>query len=119
MTYKQAFKFVGIITGVFFIVVFAMLAIGISNEVYYKELEVEERAESYTVRVETEATEEKELRWIVEDVKKEYKDKDVVFLFIFNKNERLAIATARIALTTKGEIMAEGATKKEYYFEMK
>ena len=95
-----------------------MLVIGISNEVYYKELEVEERADSYAVRVETEATEEKELRWIAEDVKEKYKDKDAVYLLIFNKEEHSAIASARIAFNTKGTIMT-GATKEEYYFEMK
>jgi len=45
MTYKQAFKFVGIITGVFFIVVFTILMIDISNDVPYEELTLEEKVE--------------------------------------------------------------------------
>lgn len=45
MTYKQAFKFVGIITGVFFIVVFAALVISIAIDEPEKELTLEEKVE--------------------------------------------------------------------------
>ena len=45
MTYKQSFKFAGIIMGVFFIVVFAILVIDISNDVPYEELTLEEKVE--------------------------------------------------------------------------
>lgn len=114
---KKALKIILGMFVAFFIVVAIILVVDISNDVEYKVIGKKENTDSLRIKVETEATNEDDLRTIVEEVKKDSKNVDAVWLWIYEpgKNGKL-LAKARIPYNNKGQIMV-GAKDSKYIFE--
>ena len=83
----------------------------------YKVIEEDDRGDSYAIRVETEATEKKELEKLTKEIKSEYKGKDAVWLWIYKQDSDELLAKARIPYNNKGQAMV-GADSNDYIFEM-
>lgn len=112
---KKVLKFSAWLIAGFVAAVIFILIIDLSNDVDYKVIEEEDRGDSYSIKVETEATDEDDLETIVKDVKDKYDDKDAVWLFIYN-DEESPIAKAKIPYNNKGQVMV-GADSLDYIFE--
>lgn len=113
---KKALKFLALLVAGFIIAVIFILIVDLSNDVDYKVIEEEDRGDSYSIRVETDATAAEDLEVIVKDVKSKYDDKDAVWLWIYNDGES-PIAKARIPYNNKGQIMV-GADSLDYIVEI-
>jgi lipopolysaccharide export LptBFGC system permease protein LptF len=115
---KKTFKIILGVFVAFFVIVGIILIVDISNDVEYKTFDKQVKPDSVYQRVTTKAKSEKDLRTIVEEVKKENKNVDAVWLWIFEpgKNGKL-LASARIPYNTKGQLMV-GAKSLDYIFKM-
>lgn len=115
---RKAIKIIAALFGIFFLAVVLILVMDISNDVEFTVIEKKESSDSYHIKVETEATEEVDLKTIVEEVKKESKNVDAVWLWIYEPGENgKLLAEARIPYNNKGQVMV-GADNNEYIFEM-
>ncbi|MBO0961428.1 hypothetical protein J1P26_17115 [Neobacillus sp. MM2021_6] len=114
---KKALKIILGMFVAFFIIVAIILVVDISNDVEYKVIEKKESSDSIRLKVETEATKEGDLKTIVDEVKKESKNVDAVWLWIYKpgKNGEL-LAKAKIPYNNKGQVMV-GANDLNYIFE--
>jgi hypothetical protein len=114
---RKALKIIGGMVAAFIIVVVILLIVDISNDVKYKIIDKKEQPGSLYLRVSTEATKEDDLKIIVEEVKKETKNVDAVWLWIYEpgKNGKLLVK-ARIPYNNKGQAMV-GAKDSNYIFE--
>lgn len=113
---KKALKFSAWLVASFVVAVIVILVVDLSNDVDYKVIEEEDRGDSYSIKVETEATDEEELEVIVKDVKSKYDDRDAVWLWIYEKDSENLLAKARIPYNNKGQVMV-GADSLDYIFE--
>ena len=114
---KGALKLIGgLFVGLIIIVVVSMI-VDISNDVEYKVLEEKVEGDGYYIRIETTATDEKDLKNLTDEIKSEYKGKDAVWLWIYKENSEELLAKARIPYNNKGQAMV-GADSNDYIFEM-
>lgn len=123
MYMKKALKFLGVLIGVLIIIFIVAVVVDLSNDVAYETVITEERNDvnALIVRVITDATEEKDLKTIVNEVKSEYDSEDAIWLFIHNKADEPfggLIASARIPYNINGQRLV-GAKDKDIIFEMK
>lgn len=115
---KLFFKIFFGMMAAFIVLVAIILIVDLSNDVEYSVINKEEQPDSFRIRVETEATSEKDLRMIVKEVKKEHNDVDAVWLWIFGPGEdEKLLAKARIPFNDKGMLMV-GTDSLDYIFEM-
>ncbi|WP_153123301.1 hypothetical protein [Peribacillus tepidiphilus] len=118
---KKFFKvFLGVF-GAFFLVVAILLITDISNDVEYKVVETKKQPDSVHLRVTTEVKDEKSLRTIADEVKKDNKGVDAVWLWIHDTSDEpfgKLLATVRIPYNNKGKAMV-GAESLDYVFELK
>ena len=115
---KKTLKIIGGVFAAFFALVVILLITDISNDVEYQVIDEKPQTDSMYIRVKTAASEEEDLKTIMNDVKDKYEDKniDAIWLWILNDSDK-SLANVQIAFNDKGRAMI-GSGDEDYIFKM-